>query len=125
MAHAGQSYVVVLKKAHLDWGEHRHTNTRDRIEGESYIQIPSSIANEFNIRRGDTYDCISSDGLLNTVLRAAGSQSDGIHAKQFESDGNLKILGSWLHNDCHAQVGDSIEVRWVSPDDIMLTYCQE
>lgn len=40
MAHKGDYYTVVLKEAHLNWGEHRHTGTREIVEGEGYVPIP-------------------------------------------------------------------------------------
>ena len=40
MAHEGDYYTVVLKEAHLNWGEHRHTGTREIVEGEGYVPIP-------------------------------------------------------------------------------------
>ena len=49
MANRGDKYVVVLEKAHLEWGAHRYTGSRDLIYGEGYIKIPASVAYELNI----------------------------------------------------------------------------
>lgn len=125
MPQTDQNYTVEFKQAHLNWGIHRHTNTRDLIPGEGYIQIPAPEAYEFDIRRGSTYNCTSSDGLFNCILRAAGNQSRPTYAKQFESDGSLQILGNWLRDICHAEVGDSIQVYWTSPHDIVLTFISQ
>lgn len=125
MPQTGQTYIVTFQNAHLNWGTLRYTGSREPIEGEAYIQIPANIAYGFEILKGSTYNCVSSDGSFATILRASGNQADARYAKQFESDGNLKILGNWLFNVCHAQVGDSMEVRWSSPHDIILTYCPQ
>ena len=37
MANAGDSYVVTLTRAPLEWGTHRYTGSRNRIYGEGYI----------------------------------------------------------------------------------------
>ena len=37
MANRGDSYIITLKKSHLEWGTHRYTGTRDQIYGEGYI----------------------------------------------------------------------------------------
>lgn len=49
MAHKGDYYTVVLKEAHLNWGEHRHTGTREIVEGEGYVPIPLEQAQKLNI----------------------------------------------------------------------------
>ncbi|WP_097028591.1 hypothetical protein [Clostridium peptidivorans] len=123
MPQAGDSYTVVLKEAHLNWGTHRYTYTRDRIYGEAYIQIPLGVARSIGILRGAVFNCTSTDGQFNHPLRAAGCCTAGaIHAKQFQGDGDLKVLGTWLHGYCGANVGDRIEVTWTSPNDIVLRY---
>ena len=50
MAKAGDSYVVELKQAHLEWGEHRYTNSRGIVYGEGYIAIPAEYAYDFDLR---------------------------------------------------------------------------
>ena len=40
MPKSGDQYKVSIKMSHLDWGRHRYTHTRERIEGEGYIKIP-------------------------------------------------------------------------------------
>jgi hypothetical protein len=122
MPKTGDSFVVELKEAHLNWGTHRYTNSRDQIDGEGYIQIPANIAYSLGISNGSVYNCTSSDGQYNHPLRASGNQSDPRYAKQFQSDGNLKLLGGWLHQVCNAKVGDRVKVRWTSPNDIIITY---
>lgn len=118
----GQSYTITLKDVHINWGTHRNTATREPIEKEAYIPIPADIAYKYNILKGDKYNCVSSDDLLETILLASGNQSDPKFAKQLESYRDLKILGKWLHNICHAKAGDKIKVLWTSPKDMEITF---
>lgn len=115
----GDTYTVQIKNAHLEWGVHRHTQTRDTVYGEGYIQIPSNIAESFNIfnRNHPTanavYNCSSTDGFLqNASLLASGnSVAQGVHAKQFQGNGSLQTIGAWyLH--VGAQVGDFVRVTF-------------
>ncbi|WP_053375554.1 hypothetical protein [Paenibacillus sp. FJAT-27812] len=125
MPSAGDRYRVTIKEAHLNWGTHRYTNTRPRRGNESYIQIPAAHAYSIGIRAGSTYNCVSVEGTLNTTLLASGQQSDPLYAKQFESMGDLTILGNWLHNVCRASVGDKIDVYWITPTDMELTFIRQ
>lgn len=119
---AGDRYRVTIKEAHLNWGTHRHTATRNPIDHESYIQIPADIARRFDITSGSIYNCTSVEGTLTTTLLASGRQNDPTYAKQFESQGSLKILGNWFHNFCNAKVGDRIDVHWITATHIELTF---
>lgn len=130
MASAGDCYVIELKKAHLEWGTHRHTSTRGVVYGEGYIPIPSKAAYRFNIYNSNNsgvglgfnlFNWVSSDGELSGLLKSAGNQSDARYAKQFHGNGDLKALGTWFFH-CNAQVGDHVEVRWDSPTDITITH---
>ena len=49
MANTGNTYTITLKEAHLKWGIHRYTFTRDRIYGEGYLLIPIEYARLYNI----------------------------------------------------------------------------
>jgi len=122
MPQTGDFYKVTLKRAHLEWGNYRHTSTRGTVYGEGYLQIPKKIALRFNIFNSNQananiiYNCSSVDGLMNNVqIKASGSSSAGDpYAKQFQGNGNLQVFGSW-YSQINAQVGDIILVRWVSP----------
>ncbi len=81
MAQAGDFYTVTLKKAHLEWGTHRYTNSRGKVYGEGYIKIPSDAAYSFGLlnSNGTSYKdifgqnlfyCKSKDGLYEGILRA-------------------------------------------------------
>ncbi|MNP54997.1 hypothetical protein D3C76_1495980 [compost metagenome] len=109
----------------MNWGTHRYTATRIRRGNESYIQIPAAQAYSIGIRAGSTYSCTSVEGTLNTTLLASGQQSDPCFAKQFESQGDLTILGNWLHNVCRANVGDKVDVHWITPSHIELTFIRQ
>lgn len=101
-------YYIQIKDVHIYWGERRRTTSRKKRDKESYIAIPASYAYEYNIRKGEIYECVSDDGKT-FELKAAGSQSKRDFAKQFQGNGSLKILYDWykLHN---AQEGDYVVV---------------
>lgn len=128
MPNPNDSYVVTLKKAHLEWGTHRYTNTRDRIYGEGYLQIPRHMAETLGIFNSNQnkepieYTCSSKDGFLkNVTLKASGSSTAGdVYAKQFQGSGNLKTLGEWYRH-INAQEGDQVEIFWVRPTEILIS----
>ena len=128
MPKANDSFITTLKIAHLEWGTHRHTYTRDRIYGEGYIQIPRHIAKSLEIYNSNQdieiieYTCNSTDGFLeNMVIKASGSSTRGdVYAKQFQGSGNLKALGDWYHH-ISAQEGDQVGILWVSPSEIQIS----
>lgn len=130
MAISGDSYTITLKQAHLNWGTHRYTSSRGIVYGEGYIPIPSQYAHRFNIYNSNydqqglgfnIFNCNSYDGFLQDVsLKSGGSSTSGdIYAKQFHGNGNLQTLGAWFAR-VNAQVGDSVEVTWTSPTDIVI-----
>ena len=131
MAHAGNSYTITLKRAHLEWGTHRYTNSRGIVYGEGYIPIPSHRARAFSLynQNGTGYsdilgenlfNCTSADGLFSGELRAQGCHQAGdIYAKQFSVNGDLRALGDWFYK-IGACVGDRIKVTWISDTDIII-----
>lgn len=128
MPNTNDILITTLRKAHLEWGSHRHTTSRGTVYGEGYLQIPIAKARLLNITNSNLnggnigYVCNSSDGFLNNVeLKAAGSMASGnIYAKQFHGSGNLKVLGDWFSH-VNAQIGDKVEIKWTSPTQIILT----
>ena len=127
MPKKGDSFTVELKKAHLEWGSYRHTNTRKKIYGEGYIHIPREYAKLFNVYNNNSekgapyYLCSTLDGfLLNETIMASGSSTGGdIYAKQFQGQEDLKLLGRWFEF-VSAQEGDCIKVTWTSDVEILL-----
>ena len=131
MAKTGDHYTVTLREAHLKWGTHRYTHTRERIYGEGYLLIPIKYARKYNIYNSNktggkdvlgvnVFNCISNDGLFNAQLKAQGCNSAGeIYAKQFSANDNLKALGAWF-SSIGAKVGDKIRVSWISSTDIVI-----
>lgn len=129
MANPGDSYILTLKQTHLEWGSLRYTSSRNIIYGEGYLPIPAHIARRFNIYNSNNtctglgfneFNCISQDGLFNGILKSGGCSHKGdIYAKNLHGSGNLRALGHWFAQ-IHAQVGDQIEVRWTSPQDIII-----
>jgi hypothetical protein len=127
MPKAGDTFTIELKKSHLEWGTHRYKYTRKRIHGEGYLPIPRpwakslSIFNRNHRNGGYICNCTSSDGFLKDVsLKAAGCNKRGdVYAKQFQGNGNLRIIGSWF-NAIGAGVGDYVKITWISPTDIII-----
>ena len=114
MPKAGDSYTIELKTSHLNWGQHRYTATRDPIAGEGYIPIPKARATEFDIKLGNLYQAVFSDGFSSFTCRASGNSHAGdVYAKQFQGDGDLKAFGRWF-TYCQAKEGDTVQVRFIS-----------
>ena len=112
----GDCYSVPLKMAHLDWGRHRYTHTRERIEGEGYVAIPKKYAERYGIHKGDLFTAVFTDGFPSFPARAAGNSTAGdIWAKQFQGDGDLKAFGRW-YTYCDAEVGDTVNVTFIAPN---------
>ncbi len=131
MAASGDTYTITLNKAHLEWGTHRHTNSRGQIYGEGYIPIPAQYARSYSIHNSNhnqtglgfnEFNCTSTDGYFNDTVKAAGCSSKGsIYAKNLEGSGNLQAFGKWF-SQINAKVGDSIEVTWTSSTDIKIRH---
>ena len=77
MPKTGDYYTVSLKEAHMDWGGHRYTHTRERIEGEGYVQIPKRYAEMYGIHKGDQFTATFADGFPSFAARAAGNSTAG------------------------------------------------
>ena len=127
MPNTGDSFITTLQQAHLEWGSHRYTSTRNIIYGEGYLQISADIAyglgiTNNNLAAGNSeYDFNTSDGFITDgKLLASGNQSNPQYAKQFQGSGDLKLLGDWFHH-INAQIGDRIQVDFISPTRILLT----
>ena len=128
MPNTGVSFITSLLRAHLEWGEYRHTNTRGTVYGEGYLKIPSENAYNFNITndkalniRSQEYTFSTSDGfIVNGILKASGNQYREEFAKQFHGSGDLKLLGDWF-NHINAQVGDQVRIDFITPTEVLLT----
>lgn len=131
MACSGDKYIVKLSETHLMWGTYRYTSSRDRIYGEGYIKIPLGEAkrigmyNSNNSKTGLGYNEFrfkTSDGFLEGILKSSGcSQAGNCYAKNLHVSGNLKGLGKWFAH-VNAIPGDLVEVKFLSPIDILLTH---
>ena len=129
MAVAGNSYTIVLKRPHLQWGVVRYTGSRVTVYGEGYIPIPANISRRFNLYNSNSsstglgyniFNCTSADGFFSGQLKSGGCSASGsIYAKQFHGYGNLRALGSWFAH-LGAVAGDQVEVRWTSATDIVI-----
>lgn len=130
MAQTGDTYIVKLKQSHLNWGEHRYTQSREPILGEGYIPIPREHAVRYNIFNSNNpqigfgfnkFYATSNDGFLqNVILLAQGSSEAGdIYAKQFSVEGDLAIIGSW-YSFRNATTENSVIVTWKDPTHITL-----
>ena len=127
MPSAGDSYIIELKQAHLEWGTHRHTTSRGTVYGEGYLHIPRPIAKMFSIYNSNQpganiiYTCNSLDGFLqNSTLKASGSSKAGDpFAKQFQGNGDLQVIGQWFIQ-VNAQTGDRVRVFWTNASEIQI-----
>lgn len=127
MPQIGDSFTVEIKQAHIEWGTHRHSPTRNTILGEGYIQIPARYARQFqiynsnNLSTSPVYTCSSVDGhLQNENLLASGnSQRGDILAKQFQGHGSLQTIGEW-YDVVGARVGDLVRVDFTGPNDMTI-----
>ena len=123
MPKKGDTYIVEVKPSHIAWGVYRKTHTLDRIEGESYVKIPSKYAREYNIKRGDYYTVHFENGTTMRIKASGnGPMEQGIqYAKQFEGIGigACKAFTPWyIQND--VVVGDRIKITFLSPEDFLL-----
>ncbi|MBQ9111680.1 MAG: hypothetical protein IJY06_10015 [Oscillospiraceae bacterium] len=130
MANTGDTFTIVLKRPHLEWGSYRYTNSRGVVYGEGYIPIPASDAYHIGLLNSNgtggrdvlgqnIFNCRSADGFFFGELKAQGNQADAAFAKQFAGNDDLKAIGDWYYA-IGANVGDRIRVRWVSPTDIII-----
>jgi hypothetical protein len=77
--------------------------------------------NNQDILGKNIFNCRSTDGYLNCILKAAGSsQARNVHAKQLQGNGNLKIIGDW-YDYVGAKIGDHVRVTWLNATDIEIT----
>ena len=108
MAKIGDSYIVTLEKAHLEWGTHRYTGSRSQIYGEGYLRIPRQVACEFSLYNSNftggadvlgvnIFNCTSADGLFKDQLKAQGNSRRGdVYAKQFSGNNSTKYMSIFL-----------------------------
>lgn len=128
MPKAGDFFTVKLKLSHLEWGEHRHTNTRVTRLKEAYLKIPAYVAYKLEITndkgvhlRSQEYTFSTFDGFyVNETLKASGNQRKQEFAKQFHGSGDLQLLGKWFKH-INAQVNDEIRIEFVSSTELILT----
>lgn len=129
MPKAGDIFQVSLSRTHLDWGRHRYTNSRGSVYGEGYIPIPKSYAYSYGIYNSNysqeglgynEFRCISEDGLFKGIVKSTGCSTAGdIYAKNLHGSGDLKAIGAWFA-ELDAQVGDVVEVKWISEKDVVI-----
>lgn len=131
MAIKGTSFVTQLKKAHLEWGTHRYTSSRGFVYGEGYLQIPSNVADNYNITNNKNqsqsavYKFSTSDNFyIDEELLASGNQSEKEFAKQFQGNGDLKLLGAWFAH-VNAEEGDEVLVEFIEQNEILLTFIKK
>lgn len=124
MPKAGDMYIVEIKHSHIDWGDKpRNPTNREKIEGESYVQIPVNYARMYDIQRGSTYTASFTNNSPSINIKAAGNgTADGKYAKQFEGIGHgaCKAFTPW-YTSCGAQVGDKVKVEFTSPTEVSFT----
>lgn len=122
MAKKGDKYVVEVKRAHIEWGVYRHSNSRDIIRGESYVKIPSKEARRLRILRGTQYIAHFTNGSPAICIKASGNgpmENGYQYAKQFEGvgAGACKAFTPW-YQASNVEVGDLVLVEFLSSKDI-------
>lgn len=132
MARTGDKFFVVLTPSQLGWGDERYTGTRAIRHGEGYLAIHKEYAITYGLFNSNhtggadilgenIFNCTSADGFLNCQLKAQGcSEAGDEYAKQFAVNDDLRGLGNW-YTHTHANIGDRVEVLFLSPTDIQLT----
>lgn len=129
MPSKGDSFTITLKSNHLKWGTETRKGLRNRSVYEVYLPIPLGTAKKLGImaaavnENDSIYKAKSADGNYNYPLKASGSAGeDLLYAKNFQSSGNLKMLGYWLKDKCHAKAYDQVKIEWIEEDEILLTF---
>lgn len=120
MERTGKYIDAVLQRVHLNWGTTGLTDgaRRNRHELEVYIPISSSKAEYLELRRGEEFNVSDCD----FKLRASGSQgTNRQYGKNFESSGNLRLLGSHLKNVMGLTPGCTVRVEWISEDTVKIS----
>ena len=132
MAEKGNCYVITLRKTHMEWGEYRHTSSRETIIGEAYIPIPLHVAQEFELFNSkgtggvdilgkNLFKFSTVDNYINGILKAQGNKRAGdIYAKQFSVYKDLRALGEWFQY-IGATEGTMVKVEWISSDEVVLS----
>lgn len=130
MPNTGNSFIVPLTQAQVEWGTFRNPTNRNPIQGEGYIAIPRRWAKAygiFNSNNGQTglgyneFVANSSDGfIVNEILLAQGDVKAGDpYAKNFAIKGDLKRLGAWF-GYVGATTSNSVKVTFTSPTKVLL-----
>lgn len=128
MPKKGDSFTIILKKTHLEWGTHRKTNSRKMMSNESYIPIPVSDAKRIGIYNSNyatglgnnEFNVVSKTRKKLFEVKTTGSKEQGdIYAKNIQGNGDLSLINSWLISQ-NAKIGDKVKVTWVSSTDIEL-----
>ncbi len=124
LSRTGQSFDVVLKKAHLNWGtEGASRIIKKRNEYEVYIPISIHNAQKYNIKTGEIFDCSSDDGYFQGPLKATGSQGKKLDfGKNFYKEGDLRALGYWLKDRLKASEGDIVRITFTGENSMLLTF---
>ncbi len=79
MPSAGDSFIVELKPAHLQWGTRGPSGSgQNRSPMEAYIQISHANASKYGIMQGAVFNAVSADGYLNCQVLAGGSQGPNL-----------------------------------------------
>jgi len=121
MPKENDSYTIKLKESHLKgWGIKRNSDTRKKIEKESYIPIPKVKAEEYSILNSnqDEENIIYKVKFKNTdiekieVLSSGSSKAGDKYAKQFHGKGNLKALTPG-YEALGVEIGDEIRITFI------------
>lgn len=112
-------FTVTIKPSHMNWGEHRYTQSRAIRAEEGYVQIPKSEAVRYGIFQGNIYTAVFADGFPPFQAKAAGStRKEDPYAKQFQGDGDLRAFGRW-YASVNAKLGDRVEITFIDDNTVL------
>lgn len=127
MSRTGHFFDIELKEAHLNWGtEGASRATANRNPFEAYLPISIGNARTYNILRGETFTCTSSDGYFEGEVKATGSQGERKqYGKNLTKSGDMRALGYWLKDRMNAQPRDIVRITFVDENSIELTLLKD
>ena len=116
MPRANDELIVDFDHIHLNWNERPNTKRRPF---EAYIPIRINDARRLELLRPCPNYHVQG---TNFSIFAGGSQgSNHEYGKNFESRGDLTLLGIFLINHLHASVGDRVRVFWATDTEVTIS----
>lgn len=109
-------FTAPLKNVHVHWGNRPNYQ---RNPYEAYIKIDMPTARRLQLlKTGPDYLV---EGQSFYVFPGGSQGACHEYGKNLESRGDLTLLGHYLIDELHAQVGDTIRVTWVTTTSVRIT----